>query len=475
MNRFEPSEQQMRELIRTTENVLIDYMQNSQSKPLSNLEGAGELALSLKEDTFPEHAMSFESTLETLFGKASSRGLNHAHPGFMAFVPSRGTFHAALAEWIATCMNRYVGVWIGAPGLVQLETNVIRWFCNLVGYGKGSGGFLTTGGSLAILSAIITARKDKLPENFLSGTLYCSDQTHHAVEKGAMMAGFPLRNVRKIPSDEKFSIRLDDLKSAISQDKQDGLTPFLVVANAGTTNTGAIDDIRAISTVAKENNLWMHVDAAYGGFFLLTETGRQRLKGTELGDSIGLNPHKGLFLPLGTGALLVKDVETLRNAHASTADYMPDYQNDPEKVDYCAISPELSRDFRGLRVWLPLKIFGVGAYRECLQEKLDLTLWATEELRKIPDIEIVTEPQLTIVAFRLRKPDANINQINRKLIDRVNEKQRIFITGTMLNGEFALRLSILGHHTHKEHVQNAIDDIRASVQDLGVLPKHPTL
>ena len=320
-------------------------------------------------------------------------------------------------------MNRYVGVWLAAPGLVQLELNVVRWFCEIVGYGAGSGGILTSGGSLSNLTAVVTARREQLPEDFRHGTIYTSDQTHHSIRKSAVLAGFPESSVREIPTNDRQEIRLDALGDRIAVDRAAGLQPFCVVGSAGTTNTGAVDDLDALADLAEREGLWLHIDGAYGGFFALTERGREAMHGLERADSITLDPHKGLFLPYGNGCLLVRDEEALRRAHATFADYMPSMQHDPDFVDFCDLSPELSRDFRGLRAWLPIRLFGIDAFTESLDEKLDLVLWAAEELRKVPGIEIVCEPRLSLVAFRLTVPGVEgeeLDELNRELLRRIN-------------------------------------------------------
>ena len=265
-----------------------------------------------------------------------------------------------MADLIADSTNRYTSVYGAAPALAQLEANVIAWFCQIAGYPPEARGTLTSGGSLANLTALVTARRERLPENFLSGVIYASDQSHHSVAKGAILAGFPEANVREVPTDERFRLRVDALDELIAEDRRRGLTPFLVVASAGTTNTGAVDPLAELADLAAREGLWLHVDAAYGGFFLLTEEGKRTMRGIERADSIVLDPHKGLFLPYGTGAVLVRDGEALRRAHSLTADYLPGMQNDPDRVDFSQYSPELSRPFRGLRVWLPFKMHGAG-------------------------------------------------------------------------------------------------------------------
>jgi aromatic-L-amino-acid decarboxylase len=240
------------------------------------------------------------------------------------------------------------------------------------------------------------------------------------------------------------------------------------VASAGTTNTGAVDDLEGAADVARRHGLWLHADAAYGGFFALTERGRVAMRGLERADSITLDPHKGLFLPYGTGSLLVRDGAALERSHALGADYMPEMSDTEEFVDFCQLSPELSRPFRGLRVWLPFKLAGAGAFRRQLDEKLDLARWAYERLRDIEGIEIVAEPQLSIVAFRLTQPglDAEaMNRLNRELLDRINARRRVYLTGTTVGGSFVLRICVLSFRTHMERMEQGLEDVRAAVAE----------
>src|SRR5688572_5965091 len=387
---LEPTGQEMRRLVDEAMRRIIEHIESLPSQPAFNTEDAADYARTLIE-AMPEQGSSYEALLDHLFEDCIPRSFNTASPGYFAYIPGGGIFHAAVADLIADSVNRYVGVNAAAPALVQLETNVVRWFCEIVGYGAGSGGMLTTGGSLANFIAIVTARKELLPEQFFGGTLYCSDQVHHSFQKAASLAGFPYANIREVPSDETFRMRLDALEDAILRDRRQGMTPFLVVGSAGTTNTGAIDDLDAIATIARKHSMWFHVDGAYGAFFMLTDRGRSVMRGIERADSIVLDPHKTIFLPYGTGGLLVRDATALRRAHSLHADYLPPMQSEDELVDFCEISPELSRDFRGLRVWLPLKMVGAAEFRRQLDEKLDLTAWATEELRGIEGVEIVAE------------------------------------------------------------------------------------
>ncbi len=394
---------ELRRLIDAAAARVVAHVDSLPRQPSADVQGGIALARSLVEP-LPETGRPAEELLDFLFERVIPKSFNTAGPGYLAYIPGGGLPQSAVADLVSDATNRYVGVFAAAPGLAQLESNVVRWFCDLAGLPQEARGILTSGGSLATFSALVAARRRRLPENFLSGTIYVSDQTHHAVQKAAILAGFPEDRVREIPTDERFRIRLDALSSAIAADRSSGWTPFLLVGNAGTTNTGAVDDLPALADVAAREELWFHVDAAYGGFFLLTESGRRILAGIERADSIVLDPHKGLFLPYGTGALLVRDGEALKRAHALSAEYMPSMQEDADLTDFNLLSPELSRDFRGLRIWLPIRMHGIGPFRRNLEEKLELARWAAERLKEIPGIEMVAEPQLSILAFRRVRP-----------------------------------------------------------------------
>jgi aromatic-L-amino-acid decarboxylase len=437
---------------------IVAHVESLPQQPAMNVEGAAGRARELVEP-LPRKPSRYEDLLDFLFDEAIPRSFTAAGPGYIAYVPGGGLFHSAVADLIADSVNRYIGVFAPAPLLAQLEANVVRWFCEITGLPRGSGGVLTSGGSLANFTAIVTARKAMLPDDFLKGTLYCSNQVHHSFQKAANLAGFPYENVRELPVDESFRMRIGALEEAVAADRREGFTPFLVAGSAGTTATGAVDDLHAISRVAKTNGLWFHVDGAYGAFFMLTERGRTALAGMELADSLILDPHKTLFLPFGTGAVLVRDVTKLRAAHSLHADYLPAMQREDELVDFCEISPELSRDFRGLRVWLPLKLFGIEPFREQLDEKLDLIAYALDGLRKIAGIEIVAEPQLSILAFRAAAGDS----ATLTLLERINARKRVMVTSATLHGRPAIRVAIVSHRTHRDRVDMLLEDVAASM------------
>jgi len=466
MHPLELSPDEMKSLVRAAVDHIVRHVETLPQQPATHTRGGARLARSLAEP-LPEEGTPAGKLLDLIFRKAVPRSLNTAGPGYLGYIPGGGLVQSAVADLIAGSVNRYSGLFMAAPGLVQLEMNVLAWFREITGLPATARGVLTSGGSMANLTALVTARRERLPENFLAGTLYVSDQTHHSVAKSALLAGFPPANVRAVPSDEHFRIRLDLLEEKIEDDRRRGLTPFLVVGNAGTTNSGAVDPLPALAGLAQRHNLWFHVDGAYGGFFRLTERGRKTLAGIERADSVVLDPHKGLFLPYGTGALLVRDGAALKRAHSVAADYMPTLEDDTALADFCELSPELTRPYRGLRVWLPVRMHGVRAFREALDEKLDLARQAADELRAIPGIEILAEPELSLLAFRHVPPGegdgAALNRRNKKLLERINQEKRVFLTGTLLHGRFALRICVLSFRTHQDRIAMAIEDVKKAV------------
>ncbi len=453
---LDPSPEQMREMGEAALGYAIDFLRRGPETPASGFEGAEEAAEAHREPP-PEAGGEFPPLIE-LVETIARNSANNAGPGFLAYIPGGGLFASSLADLLSTTLDRFVNLWGEAPVAAQVENNVVRWLCDLFGFPFESRGILTSGGSMANFSAIVTARKDRLPENFLSGTLYVSEHVHASVTKAAMLAGFPVRNVRKVPADPSLRMEVDALRRMIDEDRDAGLAPFAVVATAGTTNTGAIDPIAAVADLARDEGLWLHVDGAYGGFFQLTDRGRERFRGIERADSITLDPHKGMFLPYGTGALIVRDGAKLRDAHhVGASDYLQDLAADAHIPNFNEYSAELSRDFRGLRVWFPLKLHGVSAFREALDEKLDLAEHLHEGLKAMPELELPWAPDLSIVPFRLRDGD---DAANRALLAAINASKRVFLSSTVLDGRFTLRACILSHRTHRDRIDELLEIVR---------------
>jgi aromatic-L-amino-acid decarboxylase len=414
-----------------------------------------------------------------LLERAAGASLCAPGPGYLAYIPGGGIYTAALADFVADCLNRYTGMPEPAPALFRLEEDVLRWLCAAFGYGPGARAVLTPGSSLATLSAVVAARQAQLGDDgdLRKAVAYTSSQAHHSVAKAVRLAGIPPRNLRVVDVDAQFRLRPEALAARISEDADRGLRPFLVVAAAGTTNTGAIDPLPAVADLCAARSLWLHVDAAYGGAFVLTPAGRQRLVGIERADSIAFDPHKGLFLPYGTGCLLARDGEALRRAHHLGAEYLQDLSAGATvSFSPTELGPELSRDFRGLRLWLPLMLHGAGAFRAALAEKLALAERFCEGLERLAarglELEIVARPQLSLVAFRLRRrpgePLEQVNDRNRRFLALINGRQRVHLSSTLLPDDdgpaFTLRVCVLSFRTHARHIDRALEDVEMAAR-----------
>jgi aromatic-L-amino-acid decarboxylase len=329
----------------------------------------------------------------------------------------------------------------------------------------------------------VTARHEHFGERggFERAVVYTSTQAHHSIAKAVGLAGIPPRNVHVVGVDDLFRMRTDLLGAAIGEDRRAGLEPFLVIAAAGTTNTGAVDPLLETADLCRAERLWLHIDGAYGGAFALCDEGRKRLAGIERADSITFDPHKGLFLPYGTGCLLVRDGQKLRDAHHLGAEYLQDLDHQVPAVSWspAELGPELSRDFRGLRLWLPLMLHGALAFRDALTEKLALADRFADGLDGLvaagAPLEIVARPQLSLVAFRLaRKRGESLDGANRRnlaLLNVINGKERVHLSSTLLPVEgghaFTLRVCVLSFRTHAPHVDACLEDVAAAVSEVA--------
>lgn len=386
-------------------------------------------------------------------------GLNPASGGHLGYIPGGGIFTAALGDFLAAVTNRFATVNYASPDAVHIENTLVKWLCELVAYPKNSFGFLSSGGSQANLTGIVVARDAKgiNSKNIEKSVIYYTTQAHHCVNKAIRIAGLSEGIQRQVPMNKHFQMKVSALEELIKQDLQQGLKPWLIVASAGTTDAGAIDPLEEIAAVAKKYDLWLHADAAYGGFFLLTAFGQRKLKGLSMADSIVMDPHKGLFLPYGTGAVLVKNKKDLLRSFHFEANYMQDAETNDEIISSSEISPELSRHYRGLRLWLSLQLHGLKPFRAALEEKYLLAQYFYREIKEF-GFQSDPEPELSVVLYRyvpkkIKNDTTAVNLFNQKLLKAILDDGRIFISSTSINNQFWLRLAVLSFRTHLSHIQ----------------------
>lgn len=434
--------------------------------------------IGLLDSPISENGVPIKAVIEMIEHDVVRPGGQPASGGHLAYIPGGGIYHSALGDYLAAVSNKYPAIFFTGPGPVRMENMLLRWVADLVGYPAEAGGNIASGGSIANLTAITTARDAHglKGADFTSSVVYLTTQAHHCIEKALRIAGLREVQVRHVAIDERFRMRTDSLEEAIATDRRRGLKPWLIIANAGTTDTGAVDPLQAIAAIAARERCWFHVDAAYGGFFLLTEFGRNALKGIERSDSVVLDPHKSLFLPWGSGMVLVRDVRLLAAAHDYEGNYMQDAMREPGEISPADVSPELTKHFRALRMWLPLVLLGVKPFRAALEEKRLLALYFYREIQKA-GFEVGPPPDLSVVTCRWVPPGASlerVNELNQQLIDRVRKDGRVFLSSTMLDGRFVLRLVALGFRTHKRTIDLAIRILLEQLEAMGFAPPKPS-
>ncbi len=414
-----------------------------------------------------ENGIRIEEAIDLLKKNVDHPGLNPASGGHLGYIPGGGIYFSALGDYMADVFNRYAGIFFAGPGAVRMENLLIRWMNETVGYPKTAVGNLTTGGSLANLMGIVTARDamNIKAKDIERSVIYLSAQVHHSVDKAIRIAGLKECIVRHLPLDERYKIIPSALEKQVELDRKNKLNPFLIIGSAGTTDVGAIDPLAEIGDIAKKHRLWYHIDAAYGGFFVLTDEGKKKLAGMERSDSLVIDPHKGLFLPYGLGVLLVKEKKFLNASHFYQANYMQDTLSHTEELSPADLSPELTKHFRGLRLWLPLKLHGVAPFRACLEEKLLLTKYFHSEIKKL-GFESELEPELSVVVYRYVPKKGDADAFNKKLLEEVVADGRVFISSTLLNGKFTLRFACLAFRTHLKTVDTLLKVLKEKVKAL---------
>lgn len=395
-------------------------------------------------------------------------GHNLGSSRFLAYIPSGGLYESALADYLAAVTNRFSGVGYASPGATRMEETLLRWLAGVVGYPDTSEGDLTSGGSMAALSAVMAAREafGIKSKTVTDRVVYITSQTHHTFRKALHITGMGDCVIRKLETDAGYRMSPAALQDAIAADRAQGLSPWLVAASAGTTDIGAVDPLDEIADITEKENVWFHVDAAYGGAFALCDDGKRRLKGLERTDSLILDPHKGFFLPGGVGVVLVRDGSKLFDAYHARGAYMQDMFHDTERSP-CDFSAELTRPFRALRFWLPFKMLGTAPFAAALEEKLLLAQYFYEQLADIDAIQMGPPPDLSIFTFRFIPKTGNADSYNKKLVEAIRDDGRVFLTSTTLDDRYVIRAAVLGYNTHLDDVDVALTVIREKIAEVS--------
>jgi aromatic-L-amino-acid/L-tryptophan decarboxylase len=400
------------------------------------------------------------------------------HPRYFAFVPTSGTWPGALGDLIASALNIYAGAWMESAGPSQVELEVVRWFADWIGYPESAAGVLVSGGSAANLTALACAREARLGAMSADAVAYVSAQAHSSVARAARVLGFRPEQVRILPVDDGFRMLPDILAQAIAADRASGLRPLLVSASAGATNTGTIDDLDAIADVCEDAKVWLHVDAAYGGFAALTDRGKGWLRGVERADSVTLDPHKWFYQSFECGCLLVRDGQLLRAAFAIEPDYLHDAGASDGEVNFSDLGMQLSRATRALKVWLSVHTFGLDAFRATIDDCLDLAADAERRIREHPELELLNPACLGIVCFRRRPTgmddEDDLDAVNAQLVAAYAASGHGLVSSTRLRGCYAIRLCVLNHTTAAADVAATLEWFAsAPIDDVTPEPAPP--
>jgi aromatic-L-amino-acid/L-tryptophan decarboxylase len=392
------------------------------------------------------------------------------HPRFFAFVPSAPTWPGVIADYLAAGYNVFQGTWLGSGGPSQLELVVIDWFRQWVGYPETAGGLFTSGGSAAILDALVAAREQAgAPRN---PAVLLGDQTHSAVERAARIVGVRHEGIFVIPSDPEFRMQPAALADVVRKARQHGFTPIAVCASAGTTNTGAIDPLPAIADVCAAERIWLHVDGAYGGFAVLTERGKRLLAGLERADSISLDAHKWLYQPFEAGCLMVRNVATLVRAFSVNPDYLQDTKLGLEHVNFADRGHQLTRSFRALKVWMSIQTFGLARFRAAIGHTIELAERAGDLVGRTRGLELLSPPSLGVLCFRYRPEgpawtEERLAGLNEAIQARIIDSGTAMISSTRLRGTWSLRMCILSHQTVWDDVQRTLERVATLGRELA--------
>jgi aromatic-L-amino-acid/L-tryptophan decarboxylase len=457
----------MRRLGRRVADLVADHLATLRQQPVQeslSRRGAQPIVTTPAAET----GRSFEELLAFLDEHVFPFHAREPHPRFLAYIPSCPTFPSVLGDWIATGYNFFAGVWPVAAGPNALELQVLDWFRTWVGMPAGASGLLTSGGSAATLTAVVAARHAAVGED---GTrlprlvVYTSDQAHSSVPRAAWIAGISREHVRLVASDELCRMRPPALADAIRRDREAGLIPFLVVATAGTTSTGAVDPLHAVADVCASARTWLHVDAAYAGFASLTPRGRTLLAGIERADTLTLDPHKWLFVPFECGCLLAREPRSLAAAFRIYPEYLKDVESPGDEVNFADYGEQLTRYSRALKVWMSVGYFGLATIRAAIDRGMELAGLAERLLRETPPIEIMSAASFGIVCFRARPRDVHdvraLDDLNERVNARVNQAGGFLISSTRVAGAFSLRLCVVGFRVSEDDIRalvSAVDD-----------------
>jgi aromatic-L-amino-acid/L-tryptophan decarboxylase len=495
---LDPSAAEMRHWGNSAVQTMADYLESISTRRVYPKTSAREIREQL-ETALPIEGTSFDRLLATFTGTIVPLSRTNAHPRMFGYVQSPGTAIAALADLLASTLNANLTSWRSAPAAVELERLTLDWIRQILGLNREAAGLFVSGGSMANLAALAAARAAKSPPRSPDKSLhiYASEETHHSITKAAALLGIGGENVRLIAVDDRCKIRIDRLVEAIEADRAAGKDPFCLVANAGTVATGSFDPLREVHEIARRFNLWMHVDASYGGFAALAPAAHPLFSGIAEADSVALDPHKWLYLPVDCGCVFYRDAEPARAAFAHTAEYTRVFElQDEEAFAFWDYGPELSRRFRALKVWMLLKGVGTRALSKAIENDLACARHLQNLVRASDDFEMLAPVELSIFCFRYcpakyrkalaitqahrthdwsgepgvaelgpplderQRLNIELDGINERLLIALQRDGSSYLSNAKVHGRFALRGCVMNYRTTPRDMEILLDDLR---------------
>ncbi|MCH2489240.1 MAG: aminotransferase class V-fold PLP-dependent enzyme [Flavobacteriales bacterium] len=411
----------------------------------------------------PELGADADEVLEFVLQKVMTKSSIVSHPKMYSFVPGPSNYISTMADTLATGFNVFSGGWTASPAAAEIEIVTMNWLLGLFGFPtKKGGGIFTSGGSMANLTAIVTARQVKCGEDFSKAVIYLSDQAHSSNIKAIRIAGFSRKQIRIIPTDSEFKFALNKLKNAIAKDRLKGLQPFCLIATAGTTNTGTVDPLAAMAKICKSEDIWFHIDGAYGAAAVLSEKGKKALKGIEKADSLTVDPHKWFFQPYEIGCLLVRNHKWLKSTFTEKPEYLRDVEGNPSEINFFDHGIELTRRFRALKFYMSIKTFGLKEFRKAISYNIEIAEATESYLRKSPNWEVTSPATLAVINFRYNPIG---NQLSEKKLDALNQyiskkmvaSNESMLVTTVLNKQVVLRMCLINPRTTFQDIKETLE------------------
>jgi glutamate/tyrosine decarboxylase-like PLP-dependent enzyme len=473
MNEFDLDPEEVRRLGHRAADIVADHCAGLRGGPVFGKVGT---SAALFDEPLPEVGRPADDVLDVARDHVLSHPFGNSHPRFFAFINATADPLGTVADYLASAMNS--NCWGGDHAAIHVEDRVIRWIAEILGLPSDAEGILTSGGSMANLTALAVARQAKAPgvrEAGFSGTpplvVYASEEAHTCVDKAVDLLGIGRRQLRIIPTDERFRIRVDELAKAIAGDRQAGRRPAVVVGTGGSVNTGAIDPLGELADLCAREELWLHVDGAYGAMACVSEKLRPLFAGLERADSVAADPHKWLYVPYEAGATLVREPGRLADAFRRPAPYLA---HDPDSlvtgpVLFNERGPELSRGFKALKVWMGLKRHGRKGYAATIEHDVAMARFLAEKVRESEDFELLAEPGLSIVNFRYRPsahPEAGLDRLNRRIVNRLVESGAFFLAPTLVQGRTSLRVAIVNFRTREDDLLALLEEASRAGREL---------